>query len=142
MKLAHARSENEFELINDDLENFHQVILSSSGHFTLKEKINDLKCLSFYKQLTDLEVEKLKPDQDEMELQQQKWKTQELRENLLSLLAKSDPGYQYLHCKCQRYTFSMSRENACLKMHNDSFGLNGTSAAGATPPKQSRNSEP
>ena len=77
-----------------------------------------------------------------MELQKQNWKTQELRENLLSLLAKSDPGYQYLHCKCQRYTFSMSRENACLKMHNDSLGLNGTSAAGATPPKQSRLSEP
>ena len=144
VKVAHNVSIN--ELINEDLENFHKVILSSSGYFRLREefafKIDDWKCLSFYKQLTDLEVEKLKPEQDEMELQQQKWKTQELRENLLSLLAKSDPGYQYLHCKCQRYTFSMSRENACLKMHNDSFGLNGTSAASATPPKQSRNSEP
>ena len=99
-------------------------------------------CISGHKLKNVEEVEKLKPDQYEMELQQQKWKTQELRENLLSLLEKSDPEYQYLHFRCQRYTFSMSRENACLKMHNESFGLNETGAAGATPPKQSRNSEP
>ena len=119
VKLAHTGSDNEFELINDDLENFHMVIMSSSGKF--REEIDVYKCLSFYKQLTDLEFQKLKPEQDKMELQQQNWKTHELFENLLFLLTKSDPGYQYLHCNCQRYTVSMSRGRAFLKMHNDIF---------------------
>ena len=123
VKLAHTDSEREFQLINEDLENFYTVIMSSSGKFReeFASKIDVFKCLSFYKQLTDLEFKKLKPEQDKMELMQQKWKTQELFENLLSLLTKSDPGYQYLHCNCQRYTVSMSRGRAFLKMHNDIF---------------------
>ena len=105
LKLVHAGSKNESELINNDLEEYHQLIRKSSE----KLKSFGLKSLSFYKQLTDAELEKLKPSlldrTYEIELNQQNWKTQKSRDVLLSLLAKTDPGYQYLKCDCQRQSF-------------------------------------
>ena len=104
LKAAHTTSEKESDLINDDLEEFNKLTLAQS----VKEKrIDDFKCLSFYKQPTDPEVEKLKPFQYEIEMKQQNWKHFP-REALLSLLAQTDPGYQYLKCDCQRQSFSMS----------------------------------
>ena len=114
VKLAHARSKNESELINNDLEEYHQLIgeVIFRGH-PLKSskqlKSKGSKSLSFYKQLTDAEVEKLKPSlldrTYEIELNQQNWKTQKSRDVLLSLLTKTDPEYQYLKCDCQRRSF-------------------------------------
>ena len=108
LKAAHVTSENESDLINDDLEDFHKMTMAQ----TVEEKIiDDFKCLSFYKQPTDPEVEKLKPFQYEIDMKQQSWKSQksiEISDVLLSLLAQTDPGYQYLKCDCQRQSFSMS----------------------------------
>ena len=73
LKAAHITSENESDLINDDLEDFHKLTMAQ----TVEEKrIDDFKCLSFYKQLTDPEVEKLKPFQYEIDMKQQSWKSQ------------------------------------------------------------------
>ena len=69
-------------------------------------RIDDFKCLSFYKQLTDPELEKLKPFQYEMEMKQQNWKSQKSFDVLFSLFAQNDPGYQYLKWDCQRHSFS------------------------------------
>ena len=120
VKLAHAGSKNESELINNDLKEYHQLIresfvpssLEDASHatFMLLKKGATVEFLSFYKQLTDAEVEKLKPSlldrTYEIELNQQNWKTQKSRDALLSLLAKTDPGYQYLQCNCQRHSFT------------------------------------
>ena len=110
VKLAHAGSKNANGLTNNDLEEYHQLIMTS----TKQLKINVLKSLSLYKQLTDPEIEKLKPSlldrTYEIELNQQKWTTQKSLEVLLPLLATTDPGYQYLQCDCQRYSFSKLNE--------------------------------
>ena len=110
VKLAH-QSESEFELINNDLEEYHQLIMTR----TKELKIDDSKSLSFYKQLIDPDVEKLKSSlimnrTYEIELNQQNWTTEKSLEALLPLLAKTDPGYQYLQCDCQRYSFSQPNE--------------------------------
>ena len=106
LKIAQARPEIESDLINDDLEQFYKFSLSQ----TKELRIREFRCLAFYKELTDSELKKLKPFQYEIDFQKQNWKTQTSLEALLPLLAQTDPGYQYLQCDCQRYTFSMSIE--------------------------------
>ena len=145
IKVAHASLENEADtplfidpkvgamtnpktqiLINDDLEEFHKF----TTQFTGGSNINDFESLVFCKQLTDSEVEKVKPLQNEMKLnfkqhfgdwscfQTQNWSTQESMEGLIfPLLEKTDPGYEYLQCDCQRHTFyNDPDENFSLRM--------------------------
>ena len=127
-QLKSARSENEVGsndligkflkaqiLINDDLEEFHKF----TTQFTGNSNINDFNSLVFCKQLTDSEVEKVKPLRNEMKLnfnehfgnwscfQTQNWSTLESLEGLiLPLLEKTNfPLLEYLQCDCQRHTF-------------------------------------
>ena len=104
LKIAHISSEKESDLINDDLEEFHEVTMAQ----TLEElRLDEFRCLYFYKEPTDPELEKLKPFQYEIDFQKQNWKTQTSLEALLPLIAQTDPGYQYLQCNCQRQSFTM-----------------------------------
>ena len=105
LKIAHARSEIESDLIYDDLEEFHKVTMAQN----LEElRLDEFKCLSFYKEPTDPELDKLKPFQYKIDLQKQNWKSQTSLEALLPLLAQTDPGYQYLQCDCQRQSVFVS----------------------------------
>ena len=101
LKIAQAQSEVEPDLINDDLEEFHKLTMVQGLRF------DEFRSLSFYKELTDPELDKLKPFQYEIDLQKQNWASEKSLEALLPLLAQTDPGYQYLQCDCQRYTFSV-----------------------------------
>ena len=101
LKSTHARSKDGEELINDDLEYFYKHNMASTK-LSFSEKV---KCLSFYKQLTDIEVEKLKPFQYEIGMTEQDLKTPQSLEALLPLFEKTDRGYQHLQCDCQRFSF-------------------------------------
>ena len=101
LKSTHLRSKDGEELINDDLEYFYKHNMASTK-LSFSEKV---KCLSFYKQLTDIEVEKLKPFQYEIGMTEQDLKTPQSLEALLPLFEKTDRGYQHLQCDCQRFSF-------------------------------------
>ena len=101
LKSTHVRSKDGEELINDDLEYFYKHNMASTK-LSFSEKV---KCLSFYKQLTDIEVEKLKPFQYEIGMTEQDLKTPQSLEALLPLFEKTDRGYQHLQCDCQRFSF-------------------------------------
>ena len=101
LKSTHVRSKDGEELINDDLEYFYKHDMASTKP-SFSEKV---KCLSFYKQLTDIEVEKLKPFQYEIGMTEQDLKTPQSLEALLPLFEKTDRGYQHLQCDCQRFSF-------------------------------------
>ena len=111
LKIAQARPEIESDLINDDLEQFHKFTLVR----TKKPRIREFKCLTFYKELTDSELKKLKPFQYEIDFQKQNWKIPTSLEALLPLLAQTDPGYQYLQCDCLRQSFT-------IKLSDVTFG--------------------
>ena len=74
LKIAQARPEIESDLINDDLEQFYKFTLTKEK--TKELRIREFKCLTFYKELTDSELDKLKPFQYEIDFQKQNWKTQ------------------------------------------------------------------
>ena len=101
LKSTHVRSKDGEELINDDLEYFYKHNMASTKP-SFSEKV---KCLSFYKQLTDIEVEKLKPFQYEIGMTEQDLMTPQSLEALLPLFEKTDRGYQHLQCDCQRFSF-------------------------------------
>ena len=101
LKSTHVRSKDGEELINDDLEYFYKHNMASTKP-SFSEKV---KCLSFYKQLTDIEVEKLKPFQYEIGMTEQDLMAPQSLEALLPLFEKTDRGYQHLQCDCQRFSF-------------------------------------
>ena len=104
-------------MINDDLEdfyNFNMALTKQSTSDVFKGVINVerfratpnfFKCLSFYKQLTDHEVEKFKPFQYEIGMTKQDLKTPKSLNALLPLFEQTDRGYQHLQCNCQRFSF-------------------------------------
>ena len=87
LKSTHARSKDGEELINDDLEYFYKHNMTSTKP-SFSEKV---KCLSFYKQLTDIEGEKLKPFQYEIGMTEQDLKTPQSLEALLPLFHEGGP---------------------------------------------------
>ena len=99
LKIAHITSGKESDLINDDLEEFNKLTIAQNFE---ELRLDEFRCLSFYKEPTDPQLEKLKLFQYEIDLKQQNWNIQKSRDTLLSLLAKTDPEYQYLQCDCQR----------------------------------------
>ena len=103
LKSIQVRSKDGEELINDDLEDFYKYNMTSTKQ-SISEKV---KCLSFYKQLTDNEVQKLKPFEYEIGMTEQDLKTPQSLDALLPLLEKTDQGYQHLQCDCQRFSFSV-----------------------------------
>ena len=106
LKIAHVRSEIETDLVNDDLEKFHKFTMDKTRVQSQELRLYEFRRLSFYKELTDPELDKLKSFQYYIDFQNQNWKTQTSSEALLPLIAQTDPGYQYLRCDCQRMSMS------------------------------------
>ena len=114
LQIAHISSEIESDLVNDDLEEFQKFTMDQSMIQPMEQaqelRLDEFRCLSFYKEPTDPELDKLKQFQYEIDFKKQNWKTQKSVEALLPLIAQTDPGYQYLQCDCQRYTLSISNQ--------------------------------